>query len=185
MNFVVHKTPALLYSLIVPSIFTNSDAKAGIGIGASVLIFVAIAMAATFTADIEAEEKKMQKMSDEELHEISLKWKYNDLMTNNTGYQDELIYVTGKVIKYPLVDDYVAVETGCSKVLQHRDCDVIFIQTESEFKVNDKISGFVFVDGFHDLISKKPQTGALVGENVPNTRELRLTCELCSSIEDT
>jgi len=125
-------------------------------------------MAATLLLDIDAiGEKKISEMLDEELFEISEDRKYGSLLLNNTEYKGKIIHISGSVIQYPFVNGFVAIKTGCSNILEHRDCDIMFIKTKTEYSVNDKISGFVYVDGMHDLISKKPKTGALVGEKFP------------------
>jgi len=157
----------------------KSGSKAGLAIGIVAVGFIVFAMMMTVMEKEVDEKKKFQTMSNEDLDEISVKWRYVDLIKNSTGYQDQVIFISGTVIDYPFLNDFVGVQTGCSKVLKYRECDIIFVQTDTNYLVDDKISGYVFVNGLHELISKKPVTGALVGEEVPRVQAIRLTCDLC------
>ena len=161
----------------------ESDSKVLAGIGISVGAFLAFAMILMMTTETDADQtRKLHNMSSDELGKMVQKWKYSDLINNYTGYQDQIIYISGRVIDYPFLENYVGVQTGCSKVLQFRECDVIFIQTDTMYSLDDKISGYVSGNGLHELISKKPRTGALVGEQVPQVKAIRLDCDLCQSI---
>ena len=152
--------------------------KIGVGIGIAIIAISVIAVVVG-SSMIAEQKEKIENLSDESLHSISMAWNYPDLLRNINDYRDEIIYFKGTV-QVPTESNIVGIKFSGPKVLQITDENVIFIEYgKQSFLKGDVIEGFGYVVGLRELSITRASDGAKLTEDVPNLEGIRISCVQC------
>ena len=157
--------------------------KVGIGFGIVILSFFVLAAIGGSVPDTEIEStgidkfkaKSYEEMNSSELSLIAVQYDYRDLMRNIDNYKGKIIFVDGTISNTQPNFDMI---TLCNEI-GGNSCELMFIQTSSNYLVDDKISGYVKV---HRLSETAPRTvlgTTMPSEFLPTAIDVRLTCSNC------
>jgi|LWDU01.1.fsa_nt_gi hypothetical protein len=117
-------------------------------------------------------------MSASELSDIAIDWNYRDLQRNYDENNGKVIFVQGVISNVQSNQNTVTI---CEKSDTSKfSCNVMFVRTDSNWLVDDKISGFVEITGIREVANPVDPTGIIgKGTYYPSVNDIRLFCTTC------
>ena len=119
-------------------------------------------------------EKSYEEMNSSELSLIAVQYDYRDLMRNIDNYKGKIIFVDGTISNTQPNFDMITLYNEIGGSYQR-----MFIQTSSNYLVDDKISGYVKVHGLSETAPRTVLGTTMPSEFLPTAIDVRLTCSNC------